>query len=279
MLTVEKIDWNLLWRDERSNPGKVRDRDYWNKRAPTFADHTRSEGYDDYVEPLLKIITPQPQWSVLDVGCGAGTIAHPIARLVSQVTAIDFSPVMVDLLKQHSEKLGIRNIDARVLGWEDDWSAAGIPMHDVAIASRSLIVEDARAMLTKLSSFARERVIVTCPVGNGPGDSRVLEAVGREASVNPDYIYICNLLHQMGVYANVAILERGVRWYPSRQAAAETLRWIVEPMTPAEELAYSRFIDNHLIEAESGWRIQGERQAHWAVLSWKASALHAAQPV
>jgi len=32
---------------------------------------------------------------------------------------------------------------------------------------------------------------------DGPGDRQLLEAVGRETSTNPDYIYIYNLLHQM----------------------------------------------------------------------------------
>lgn len=275
MLSIKKIDWNQLWQQDRPQREKPRDREFWNKRAPSFADHTRSEGYDDYVDPFLKIIAPQPDWSVLDVGCGAGTMAHPLSKLVKHVTAIDFSPAMLDLLQQYSRQQGIANIDTHLLAWEDDWAAAGVKPHDVAIASRSLAVnDDVEATLRKLSCFARQWVFITLPVGNGPSDSRVLDAVGRPRNDNPDYIYIYNLLYQLGVYANVSIIERAVRTFSSREAARDSMRWLVEPMTSSEESAYRQFMDASLYEANGGWAIQGEPLAHWAALWWRAEALH-----
>jgi len=37
---------------------------------------------------------------LLDVGCGAGLLSEPMARLGAQVTAIDASPEMIDQLKK-----------------------------------------------------------------------------------------------------------------------------------------------------------------------------------
>ncbi|MDR3763526.1 MAG: class I SAM-dependent methyltransferase [Acidobacteriota bacterium] len=273
MLTADTIDWNRLWTEERTNPNKHRDKEFWNKRAPSFTTHARGEGYDEYATPFLKIIDPQPEWTVLDVGCGAGTMAHPLAQVVRKVTAIDFSPSMIDLLEQQTRKLGLTNLEARVVSWEDDWSAAGIEPHDVAIASRSMIAPDPRTLLRKLSSFARQQVFITLPVGNGPGDQKVLEALGRPAIINPDYIYVVNLLHQMGVNVNVHILERAPRRYQTREQAEESVRWVADEMTKEEEALFARYIDENVKQVDGLWQFTYERNAHWAVLWWKADAL------
>ena len=64
--------------------------------------------------------------------------------------------------------------------WDDDWSAAGAAVADVAIASRSLDVRDLRAALHKLEAFARRRVCVSLPA-DGLLYPQLLahEAVGR----------------------------------------------------------------------------------------------------
>jgi 2-polyprenyl-3-methyl-5-hydroxy-6-metoxy-1,4-benzoquinol methylase len=103
MLTIEKLDWNRLWSEDRKACTTVRDQEHWNRRAPLFAQIVQANDNDDYVGPFLRIVNAQPEWSVLDVGCGAGTLASPLAKMVRQVTAIDFSPAMIALLEEHNE--------------------------------------------------------------------------------------------------------------------------------------------------------------------------------
>ncbi|KKC27793.1 bifunctional 2-polyprenyl-6-hydroxyphenol methylase/3-demethylubiquinol 3-O-methyltransferase UbiG [Sphingomonas sp. SRS2] len=55
--------------------------------------------------------------SVVDVGCGAGLLAEPLARMGGAVTAIDAAPENVAIAKLHSEKLGLQ-IDYRAGGVE-----------------------------------------------------------------------------------------------------------------------------------------------------------------
>ena len=45
---------------------------------------------------------------VLDVGCGGGLISEPMARLNTNITAIDASKINIDIAKKHSEKLGLK---------------------------------------------------------------------------------------------------------------------------------------------------------------------------
>ena len=133
-----------------------------------------------YSERVVQNLRPSADWSVLDVGCGAGTLAIPLAGLVRRVTAIDFSDAMIALLNHRCLENSLTNITARVIGWEDDWEQAGIAEHDVAIASRSLIVDDLQAALCKLNSKARRRVYLSSLVGDCPCDRKIFEILGRD---------------------------------------------------------------------------------------------------
>jgi 2-polyprenyl-6-hydroxyphenyl methylase/3-demethylubiquinone-9 3-methyltransferase len=55
--------------------------------------------------------------SALDVGCGAGLLAEPLARLGAQVTAVDAAPELIDVAKDHAAGQGLP-IDYRAVGVE-----------------------------------------------------------------------------------------------------------------------------------------------------------------
>jgi 2-polyprenyl-6-hydroxyphenyl methylase/3-demethylubiquinone-9 3-methyltransferase len=57
--------------------------------------------------------TPLEGKSVLDVGCGAGLLAEPLARLGATVTGIDASPEVIEVARGHSAMMGLE-IDYRV---------------------------------------------------------------------------------------------------------------------------------------------------------------------
>ena len=268
MHTMRSIDWNRAWNDDRKTRTKINDREYWNRRAPSFTQHVKEDDKDDYISPFLRILDAQPDWSVLDVGCGPGTLACPLAKTVRQVTAIDFSPAMIALLEDRKAAVGIRNITAYMARWEDDWNALGIEPHDAAIASRSLASDDPRSLLTKLISFATRRVCISCAVESGPSDHRIIEAVGREMYTNPDYIYIYNLLYQMGIYANVSMIEKKTRSFADEEDAVDSVRWMLENLTPAEEEALRRFFSAHLVADGERWKLDYQRPVCWAAIWW-----------
>ena len=54
---------------------------------------------------------------VADIGCGAGLLAEPLARLGGQVTAIDAAPEAIAVARRHAEGQGLA-IDYRVGGVE-----------------------------------------------------------------------------------------------------------------------------------------------------------------
>jgi 2-polyprenyl-6-hydroxyphenyl methylase/3-demethylubiquinone-9 3-methyltransferase len=55
--------------------------------------------------------------TALDVGCGAGMLAEPLARLGAKVTAVDAAPELIEVAKGHAEGQGL-DIDYRPVGVE-----------------------------------------------------------------------------------------------------------------------------------------------------------------
>src|SRR3954454_13997948 len=57
--------------------------------------------------------TPLEGKTALDVGCGAGLLAEPLARLGAKVTGIDAAPEVIAVAREHSEQQGLV-IDYRI---------------------------------------------------------------------------------------------------------------------------------------------------------------------
>jgi ubiquinone/menaquinone biosynthesis C-methylase UbiE len=264
----EEIDWNRIWRESRlRRSSKNKGCADWDRKAASFARRNRESSYGDR---LIAIIAPDPSATVLDVGCGPGTLAVPLARRVSRVTALDFSAGMLAELEKRAAAEGVANIETVRAAWEDDWESLGVVPHDIAVASRSLSVDDLERALLKLDRFGRKAVYLTDRVGAGPFDPEVFAAVGREFSPGPDYIITYNLLYRLGIRARVDFIpaEYSDR-YASREEAVESLAWMLEGLRPGEEEPFETFLEARLRRDPDGsWRVERRVQPLWAVLWW-----------
>ena len=86
-------------------------KDMWNKRAESFSkrinrvtDGREGLDKDDYISKMLDRIEVKPEWSILDIGCGPGTLAIPLAKKAKSVTALDISSEMLKCLKSQCRK-------------------------------------------------------------------------------------------------------------------------------------------------------------------------------
>jgi SAM-dependent methyltransferase len=267
VINIREIDWNLICKELRRErsvfTGKT---DYWDKRAPSFA---RNASQSDYAGKFLRLIDIKPHWTVLDVGCAAGTLAIPLAERVKKITALDISGNMLALLQDRYRKLGITNIHTVHAGWEDDWDKLGIGVHDVAVASRSLLADDFRDSIVKLNRAARRRVYLSTIVGDGPHDRRIFEALGRHLNPGPDYICLNNLLYQMGIHANVNFVDcQKLDSYESHEDAFKIVKCSFEEMSPEEEEILRAYLKNYLVYRDGKWVMSYRRKICWAVLWW-----------
>lgn len=265
---MHPLDWNIAWQEARKKKRHDHsDSAHWNKRAASFALNAQKSNYAD---EFLRLLDPRSHWSVLDVGCGAGTLAVPLAPLVRRITAIDFSENMIALLNAQCAEKGLANVHTSITGWDDDWDQAGIAEHDVVIASRSLVVDDLRTALMKLNRKARHRVYVVSLVGDGPFDRRIFNAIGRELDRGPDYIYVYNLLHQMGIHAEVRFVLNGGghKVYRDIDDAVEKFHWMLSDISKEEELRLRDYFERNLTRTREGWALSYHHTVRWAVIDW-----------
>ncbi len=92
-------------RPATDNEKRLRDsQQYWDETAATF-DHEPDHGLRDPLileawTALLKTWLPATTATILDMGCGTGSLSVVLARLGHKVTGIDLSPAMLSLAKE-----------------------------------------------------------------------------------------------------------------------------------------------------------------------------------
>lgn len=266
-MDIQAIDWNEVWKKKRTRVyDDGQNQTYWDGRAPSFA--LATDG-GPYVAKFLEVLKPEPDWRILDVGCAAGTLAVPLASRVCQVTALDISPIMLDCLQSTCLKRGIQNIRPVQASWTDDWDLLPIEPHDVAIASRSLIVPDLRESLEKLDRFATRRVCITTPVGSGSMDPAMFKAIGRRSPFDADYIYVYNLLYQMGAQAHVSFISyQEDRSYQDLDEAFRALQSKVWNLLPQEEKALRDYIRRSFVCRADRFYRRDPLTICWAAMWW-----------
>ncbi len=270
MADMQGIDWNEVWKSWRSEHAFLnKDSKFWDARAQTLAERMLKRG-SAYAERLLKIIEPEQDWTIVDMGCGAGTLAVPFSEHVKAITAVDFSGAMLEILEKRCREGGISNVRAIKASWDDDWSKAGIGLHDVAIASRSLAVEDLRHAMIKLSRVAKRRVYIVTFVRRKEEEKRICEAIGREPNTGPDYICNYNLLYQMGIHANITfITEKGPKTFKDHDEALDLLKRKVDGISGEEEKKLKAYLEKHLINDRGRWKLDYQEPMKWAVIWWE----------
>ncbi len=277
MATYGDIDWHLLWRNARAGKSwKTSAPEDWSKRAARYAQRVLSS---PYVSRVLALLDVDHRTTVLDVGCGPGTLAVPLAQRVASVTAIDYAPGMLDRLAA-AGKAQLSNVRTVHCAWEDDWNKASITVHDVAIASRSLGIDDLAAGLAKLDQYARKRVYLVERIAPTPFDPAAFAAVGRPFDSGPDYIYAVNILYTMGIHADVRQIEIAPETtYPDLDHALERYRWMIKNMTGEEEQRLSTFLASRIVSRTTDTvTLGGLTPQRWALISWQPSANRGTSP-
>ena len=95
-------------------------RDWWNPDGPEAMLHRLNPVRLRYVRDMIDqhwqcdehSRTPLEGKTALDVGCGAGLLAEPLARLGANVTAIDAAPELIAVAREHAAAMGLE-IDYR----------------------------------------------------------------------------------------------------------------------------------------------------------------------
>jgi SAM-dependent methyltransferase len=268
-ITHADLDWDLLWQNAQRKKGWAsKGAKEWDKKSTSFATRNKTS---PYVSKVLKQLPLEPSMTVLDVGSGPGTLALPIAEQVSAVTAIDFSPNMLQILNSSAAEKGLTNITTIECAWEDDWEQKGITTYDLAIASRSMGVENLTQAIEKLNRHTTKYVFIADRISPTPFDPLAFHAVDRSFESGPDYIYTLNVLYSMGIHPNVTVLKLDKDMYfADIELAMESYTWMLKGLTGPEEEQLRLYLEEKARPAaDGGLVISREMPPQWALIWWQ----------
>jgi len=178
---------------------------YWDKQAERYNENIAR--MNDLTRTQLNRLPLLPQYTVLDVGAGTGRITIPMAKCVKHVTALEPSEKMLSVLKITAEKEGISNLQCINKSLEDFDTSAGVVLFDAVVASFSLFMVDMEKALLKMDSIARKSVHLFLSASQWIDKDLHKLAYDRDFPVCPDYIYVYNILNELGIQANVEIWD------------------------------------------------------------------------
>ena len=260
---------------------------HWDERAKSFS---FKDTPDAYLQSFILKAGITGEESVLDMGCGTGSLAVALASMGCSVVAADFSTGMLDRLRSKAAERGVlwergssglysggssadgakmrpSEIEAgKILplrmSWEDDWSNYGVEENsvDVAVASRSVITHDLEDSLQKLSAVACEKVCVTVGTGFSPRvDMRVARAMGLELERHNDALFVFGIASDLGYEPTVSYIHspRTKSYISPDEAYHSLLRTrdyladTIDQISVEESACRLRnFLADHLVEIE-----------------------------
>ncbi|MCX6076493.1 MAG: class I SAM-dependent methyltransferase [Campylobacterales bacterium] len=230
---LEPIDFASMYKEHKKQTVfKGKNNKDWDNRSKELAPTMQNSSY---VGEFISRMDICKEDVVLDIGCGPGTLAIPLARLAKQVIAIDFSAQMLAELETYAKKEGITNIKTYHIGWDDNWSL--LPEIDIVVASRSVEVQDIGASLSKISSHAKKACYVTYKAGGSFVDMDILEFIGKKIITKPDFWYIPILLYKDGYLPQIDYItsQRGSIKSSNAEEFIESLIWSLGSLDEAQQ--------------------------------------------
>ena len=262
-----EIDWDELWTrkmDKKGDRGKD-----WSKAAVKYSERASK---DNYTEQLISKMIITKEDTVLDLGCGEGSVTIPLSKEVASITAVDATSKMLEILDEKIESEGISNIKKI----QDDINEVTLDKYghfDIVLASRVVNgIKSAEKVFYNLNEIAKKYVFVTL---FGPNNWKLEkdfhEYLSKEYKGAPSYIILINILANMGIYANIINLDVGpYRTYKSIDDAIENGKWNLANFSEEEQDKLVKFLNEVLIKDEkTGLLYNKDDKPDWVLIWWK----------
>ncbi len=260
-MIIEDIDFNEIYINEKKNSTfKAKDKESWNKKATSM---NKSVHKSIYNQELLSLLNTKNCKTLLDVGCGVGNLSLLLAPKFEQITALDFSSKMLELLQINAKQMNITNINTINSSWYDSWQA--IPKADLVLASRCMEVKDMKQALEKLNDKANIRVLLSYKVGGSFVSENILKAINKKVNKKPDYIYLLNILYNMGIRASLNFVRSEGRnsSYENFNAFKKSIIWSIGDLSSIEEEKLEEYYEKEIKNNNPS-----TSYVQWALISW-----------
>ena len=263
----DEIKWDEFWEHklkEKKEPEKN-----WDKAAINFHKRTKK---DDYQKLLFSKLILDKNDTILDLGCGEGSITIPIAKKVKKITGIDSSTKMLELLNQKAKNQKITNIKTIQKPLENI-TYEEIGPHDIVIASRSLNgIKPIKKTLKTINEIANKYIFITLfGPENWKLEKEFNKYINRKNKEFPGHNYIFNILFNMGIYANVERLNiQTYREYNSIDEAMDNGKFRLDLLNTNEKNKLKEYLGKKLIKDPKTKKLYNKQdKADWILIWWK----------
>jgi len=151
---ADNIDWNQVWKDQKIRHLGVQNYqgsdEFWSDPRNIQRVYQRFPSRSLRVKKQMEGIEIPEGGKVLDIGAGPGTLAIPMAKMGCQVTAVEPSAAMREVMMRCQERMKVRGIQVLAMQWEDV-NPGDLEEYDLVIASFSLSMVDIGAAIDKIN--------------------------------------------------------------------------------------------------------------------------------
>jgi hypothetical protein len=199
------FDWAEHWRAlveaRDAQVGGRRPPDFWDRRARAYSFSLAGQH-----DPLFEVMEPylDPHRTLIDVGAGSGRHSGPLAGRLDWVTAVEPSEGMRRLIPPAD------NMTVIAASWQD----ADVAAADLVLSAHVLYpIADVVPFIEKMQACARERVFICLRDAQlrHPAEKLWEVLAGQPRARAPQFYDLYNLLHWMGIDADVVTFRHPVR--------------------------------------------------------------------
>ena len=230
--------------------------DFWDRRARGFHRATRDNTTGDPLYLFLRERVTNQQ-SVLDVGAGTGRFTLALAPLSRQITALEPNASMLGYLREEVAARHLTNVTLVQSAWED---APADLCADLVVCSHVLYpLLEIVPFLEKLHNAAQQVCYLYLRANSLDSITEHLwqHFHGSERCHPPGYIHALDVLAELGIYANVEVVDAPITLsYASPQHATdELLEQLILEDTPQTRAELRALLDEWLVqEVDGSWR-------------------------
>ena len=241
---------------------------------------------ENRVERVLHILSEQnlidKDSVVLDMGCGTGVFALPLAKMVKRVDALDISAPITEALREKLERGKVSNVRIIQADWRDFARKSPGGRYHLVISSLNSSMYNGQAIL-EMTRLSKGGCLFSSPCGRAENHMlRYLDALILEPKPKPeidcrDIIYPFNILYYLGYKPRLEYLDCAwsIRESPPEAVARLIMRY--EEFTAVTAEMKGR-IGDFVYEHQTGGVFEEDILCHFGFLTWHVTPRAGAVP-
>jgi len=273
-MNAEKPDYIQLWDEqivrafEQKRQAGEDSANFWDNQenVDRYVQRMHNDDRGRIESQLSSMNIPQGS-SVLDIGSGPGTLAVPLALSGCSVTVVEPSAPMIRGMETYRSLTNAPPIREIMKPWEAA-APEEIGMHDIVIASRSMMMGNIRECLLKMDASANIAVHIfwfLIPPSLSRGNVDLWPLLhGEPYCYEPTADLLWNSLYQLGIYANLTVETKNVgQAFTSMNEMRKDYYTRLVAKTDEQKEIVNTYLDEHMIQTKKGYVIPGtSRTAH-----------------